>query len=158
MPLAAGPYSYPLLSVFWTIFELFLFVVWIWLLVWIFADIFRSRDLSGGAKALWLVFVLFVPLFGILAYLTIRGHKMHEHEARYAQQQDEAFRAYIRDAAGTTAPASPADQLTKLAGLHDQGVLSDAEFEREKAKVLASAPERSVPDPRAAQRSASASG
>jgi Short C-terminal domain/Phospholipase_D-nuclease N-terminal len=150
MPLADS-YSYPVLGVFWTILELFAFVVWIWLLFWIFADIFRSQDLSGVAKTLWVVVVLFLPLFGILAYLIVRGGKMHERAVRSAQQQDEAARAYIRDAAG---PGSTADQLTQLADLRDRGVISAAEFEREKAKVLAAAPDnRTVPDPRAAEKS-----
>jgi hypothetical protein len=152
MPLADS-YSYPVLGVFWTILELFAFVVWIWLLFWIFADIFRSQDLSGVSKTLWVVAVLFLPLFGILAYLIVRGGKMHERAVRSAQQQDEAARAYIREAAGPTGPVSSADQLTKLADLRDRGVISAAEFEREKAKVLAAPADRPVPDPRTAERS-----
>ena len=74
MPLASG--SYPLLNVFWTIFIVFLWVIWIWILIWIFIDIFRSQDLSGLAKALWFLFVLFIPLIGVLAYLIARGGKM----------------------------------------------------------------------------------
>jgi hypothetical protein len=155
MPLAITSDSYPLLSVFWTILELFLFVVWIWLLFWIFADIFRSRDLSGLAKAAWTVFVLIIPVVGILAYLIVRGGSMHERAVRDARQQDEAARAYIRDAAGRE---SPAEQLTKLADLRDRGVISGAEFEREKAKVLATAPGSPVPDPRAAGRASATSG
>jgi hypothetical protein len=169
MPLADSSYSYPLLDIFWTMFEIFLFVTWIWLLIWIFTDIFRSSDLSGWAKGLWLVFVLVIPVIGILSYLIIRGSTMHERTAREARQRDEAFRAYVRDAAGTTGSASPAssanpatpattaDQLTKLAKLRDQGDISDDEFQREKAKVLAAAPERPVPDPRAGQRSSTTS-
>ena len=135
MPLAASGYSYPLLSVFWTIFEIFLWVIWIWILITVFIDIFRSHDLSGWGKALWFLFVLFIPVIGVLVYLIARGGKMHERAARQAQQQDAEARAYIQDAAGS--PASSADQLTKLAGLRDHGVISDEEFEREKAKVLA---------------------
>jgi Phospholipase_D-nuclease N-terminal/Short C-terminal domain len=154
MPLAASSYSYPLLAVFWTILEIFAFVVWIWLLFWIFSDIFRSSDLSGAMKTLWVVVVLFLPVFGILAYLIARGGKMHERAVRAAQQQDEATRAYIRDAAG---PPSTADQLTQLAGLRDRGVISAAEFDREKAKVLAATPDRPVPDPRTGERSSATS-
>jgi type VI protein secretion system component VasK len=135
MPLADS-YSYPVLGAFWTIFELFLFIVWIWLLVWIFADIFRSKDLSGWSKALWVLFVLIIPVIGILCYLIVRGGSMHERAAQDVQQQDDATRAYIRDAAGRE---SPAEQLSKLATLHDQGVINDAEFEQQKAKVLAGA-------------------
>ena len=134
MPLASSSYSYPLLAVFWTILEIFIFVIWIWLLIWIFSDIFRSRDLSGWAKALWTVFVLVIPVIGILVYLIVRGGSMHERAVQQAQAQEEDFRAYVQEAAG---PQNPADQLTKLAGLRDQGVITSAEFEREKAKILA---------------------
>jgi ABC-type multidrug transport system fused ATPase/permease subunit len=127
--------SYPLLNLFWTMFEFFLWVIWIWVLIMVFIDIFRSHDLSGWAKALWFVFVLFIPLIGVLVYLIARGGKMHERAARQAQQQDAEFRAYVQQAAAGS--ASPADQLAKLADLRDRGVISAEEFEREKAKVLA---------------------
>jgi hypothetical protein len=157
MPLAASSDSYPLLSVFWTMLEIFAFVVWIWLLVWIFGDIFRSRDLSGWAKAGWVVFVMVIPLFGILAYLIVRGGSMHERAVQNAQQQDEAFRSYVREAAGPASAASPADQLTQLADLRDRGVISGAEFEQQKAKILAAPADKPVPDPRAAGRSTATS-
>jgi type VI protein secretion system component VasK len=127
--------SYPLLNLFWTMFIFFLWVIWIWLLITVFIDIFRSHDLSGWGKALWFLFVLLIPLVGVLVYLIARGDKMHERAAQQAQQQDAEARAYIRDAASPS--ASSADELTKLAGLRDHGVISDEEFEREKAKVLA---------------------
>ncbi len=125
--------SYPLLSVFWTMLEFFLWVIWIWILIMVFIDIFRSHDLSGFAKALWFLFVLFIPLIGVLVYLIARGGSMHERAVRQAQRQDQEFRAYVKDAAG---PQSSADQLAKLADLRDRGVISAEEFEREKAKVL----------------------
>jgi type VI protein secretion system component VasK len=134
MPLASS-YNYPLLDFFWTIFEVFLWVIWIWILIWIFIDIFRSRDLSGFAKALWFIFVLFIPLVGVLVYLIVRGGSMHERAVQQAQQEDKAARQYIREAAGEP---SSADQLTKLADLRDKGVLTPDEFEREKAKILSS--------------------
>ncbi len=134
MSLAASSSSYPLLNVFWSIFIFFLWVLWIWILIWIFIDIFRSRDLSGWAKALWFLFVLFIPLIGILVYLIARGGSMQERAAQQAQQEDQAARAYIQEAAGE---GSSADQLAKLADLRDRGVISAEEFEREKAKVLA---------------------
>ena len=129
--------SYPLLNVFWTIFEFFLWVIWIWVLIWVFIDIFRSRDLSGWAKALWFLFVLFIPLIGVLVYLIARGGSMHERAAAQARHQDAEFRQYVQQAASGS-PASTADQLTKLADLRDRGVISAEEFDREKAKVLAS--------------------
>jgi type VI protein secretion system component VasK len=126
--------SYPLLNLFWTMFIFFLWVIWIWILIMVFIDIFRSHDLGGFAKALWFLFVLFIPLLGVLVYLIARGGKMHERAEQQAQQQDAEARAYIQQAASS--PASSADQLAKLADLRDRGVISAEEFEREKAKVL----------------------
>ena len=136
MSLAASSSSYPLLNLFWTMFEFFLWVIWIWILIWVFIDIFRSHDLSGWAKALWFLFVLIIPLIGVLVYLIVRGGSMHERAVQQAQRQDEEARRYIQEAAAST-PASTADQLAKLADLRDRGVISAEEFEREKAKVLA---------------------
>jgi len=132
--LLASSYSYPLLGAFWTILEIFLWVLWIWILIYIFIDIFRSQDLSGGMKAVWFLFVLFIPLIGVLVYLIARGSSMQQRAQREAQQQDQAFRAYVQDAAGS---GSTADQLTKLADLRDRGVITPEEFERQKAKLLA---------------------
>jgi hypothetical protein len=133
VPLASS-YSYPLLGAFWTILEIFLWVLWIWILVYILIDIFRSHDLSGTAKALWFLFVLFIPLIGVLCYLIARGGKMHERAVRQAEQQDQEARRYIREAAGKP---DAADQLAKLADLRDRGVITPDEFEHQKAKVLA---------------------
>lgn len=134
MPLAAGT-NYPVLNVFWTMFEIFAFVVWFWLVITVLLDVFRSADLSGWGKAGWVIFVLFLPLFGILAYLIIRGRSMHARAAEDANRQEQAFRRYIREEAGS--PPSTADQLAKLADLRAQGVISAAEFEQQKSKVLA---------------------
>jgi ABC-type multidrug transport system fused ATPase/permease subunit len=128
--------SYPLLNIFWSMFIFFLWIIWIWILITVFIDIFRSHDLSGWAKTLWFLFVLFIPLIGVLVYLIARGGKMHEHAVRQAQQQDQEFRQYVQQAAASS-PASTADQLSKLADLRDRGVISAEEFDREKAKVLA---------------------
>ena len=133
MPLASS-YSYPLLGAFWTVFEIFLWIIWIWILVYVFIDIFRSHDLSGWAKALWFVFVLFIPLIGVLVYLIARGGEMHERAVQQAQQQDQEVRRYIQQAANEP---NSADQLAKLADLRDRGVITADEFEREKTKVLA---------------------
>ena len=133
MPLASS-YSYPLLGAFWTVFEIFLWIIWIWILIYVFIDIFRSHDLSGWAKALWFVFVLFIPLIGVLVYLIARGGEMQQRAQQDAQQQDQEVRRYIQQAADTP---SSADQLAKLADLRDRGVITSDEFEREKAKVLA---------------------
>jgi Short C-terminal domain/Phospholipase_D-nuclease N-terminal len=133
VPLASS-YSYPLLGAFWTILEIFAWVLWIWVLVYILIDIFRSRDLSGAAKAIWFLFVLFIPLIGVLCYLIARGGKMHERAVQQAKQEDQEARRYIREAAGTP---DAADQLAKLADLRDRGVITPDEFEHQKAKVLA---------------------
>ena len=130
----ASSYSYPLLGAFWTIFEIFLWVIWIWILIYVFIDIFRSRDLSGWGKALWFLFVLFIPLIGVLVYLIVRGSSMQDRAVKEAQQQDQEARRYIQEAAGTP---STADQLAKLADLRDRGVITPAEFESQKAKILA---------------------
>ncbi len=125
--------SYPLLNLFWTMFMVFAFVIWIWLLIFIFADIFRSHDMGGGMKAVWVLFVLIIPVLGMLVYLIARGGGMHERAAQQAQAQQKAFDDYVKQTAGA---ASSADQLATLAQLKDQGVLSDAEFQAQKAKLL----------------------
>jgi hypothetical protein len=134
MSLASSSYSYPLLDAFWTILEIFLWVMWFWILITVFIDIFRGHDLSGWGKALWFLFVLILPLIGVLVYLVVRGGSMHERMVRQARRQDEELRNYVQQTAGSQ---SPADQLTKLAELRDRGVITAEEFEREKAKVLA---------------------
>jgi ABC-type multidrug transport system fused ATPase/permease subunit len=134
MPLASSSYSYPVLGAFWTIFMIFLWVIWFWILITIFIDLFRSHDLSGWAKALWFIFILILPLIGVLVYLIARGGKMHEHAVQSAQQQEQEFRRYVQETAGSQ---NTADQLAKLADLRDRGVITAEEFDREKAKILA---------------------
>jgi ABC-type multidrug transport system fused ATPase/permease subunit len=129
--------SYPILDAFLTMLYFFLFIIWIWLLITVFIDIFRSRDMGGGAKALWVIFVIILPFLGVFVYLIARGGKMHERAAAEAAQQQKAFDAYVRQAAGSEG-ADTASQLSKLADLKAQGVITDAEFEAQKAKVLAS--------------------
>ena len=96
--------SYPLLNVFWTMFEFFAWVAWIWLLIYVCMDIFRSRDLSGGSKALWFVFVFFIPVIGLLAYLIVRGGDMHERTLE--QRVPRQYR--YGDVGSSYAPADPA--------------------------------------------------
>ena len=121
-------------QVFWSMVWFFLFFIWIWLLIVVFSDIFRSHDMGGFAKFLWVFFVIIAPFLGVFVYLIARGHKMSEHAVQAAQAQDAAFRQYVQDAAG--ASASAADELERLKNLHDQGVLSDEEFASMKAKVV----------------------
>ena len=126
-------YTYPLLSIFWTMLEIFFFVIWIYLLFIVFVDIFRSNDIGGLAKALWVIFVIVLPYLGVFVYLIARGGKMHERAAAQARQQQKAFDSYVQQAAGGS---STADQLSKLADLKEKGTITEAEFASEKAKLL----------------------
>ncbi len=127
-------YAYPILSLIWMMFVFFVFILWIWLLISVFMDIFRSHDLSGVAKAFWVLFVIILPFLGVLVYLIARGGKMHERAVDQAAEQQKAFDTYVKQTAGA---GSNAEELSKLADLKTQGVLSDAEFEAQKAKLLA---------------------
>jgi hypothetical protein len=115
-------------------FMFFVFILWIWLLIAVFMDIFRSHDLGGWAKAIWVFFIIILPFLGVLVYLIARGGKMHERAAEQAAQQQKAFDAYVKQ---TASSGSTADDLAKLADLKQQGVITDAEFEAQKAKILA---------------------
>jgi hypothetical protein len=119
-------------QVLWSMIWFVLFFIWIWLLITVFADIFRSPDLSGWGKALWTIFVIFLPFLGVFVYLIARGHKMQEHAMRQAQEQEAQFRQYVQATAGT----STADELAKLADLKAKGVIDEAEFQRLKAQAL----------------------
>jgi hypothetical protein len=123
-------------QVFLSMLWFFLFFIWIWLLIIVFSDIFRSHDMGGFAKAIWVIFVIIAPYLGVLVYLIARGHKMAEHAQEAAAAQDAAARQYIQQAAGTT--KSTAEEVAHLNDLKNQGVLSDAEFEAAKAKALGS--------------------
>jgi hypothetical protein len=124
----------PLLDLFWTILYIFLLFAWIWLLISVFGDIFRS-DLSGWGKAGWTIFVVLLPFLGVLIYLIVHGGDMQDRNARDAIAADAAQREYIRSVAGGS--ASTADELGKLAALRDQGVISEQDFDAQKAKLLA---------------------
>jgi type VI protein secretion system component VasK len=128
-------YDYPLLGAFWTMFWFFIWILWIILLFRVFGDIFRSHDLSGWAKAAWLIFVILVPFLGVFVYLIARGHAMSQRDVDQAQARQQAFNSYVQEVAATG--GSTADELTKLAELKDRGVISVAEFEVQKAKILA---------------------
>src|SRR4051812_22709293 len=128
--------DYPLLSVFWTMLEFFLFFIWIWLLIVVMTDIFRSHELSGVGKALWLVFVIILPYLGVFIYLIARGDSMRQHAIDDAESQQAAVRSYAQQAAGSS-PVSTADELSKLADLRDRAVITPEEFERQKAQLLA---------------------
>jgi len=126
MPIVASTYSFG--DGLLTVLELAFLFLWIWIAIGV---VFGSRDLSNWAKALWVLFIFVFPLIGVVGYLIVRGHTMHEHQSQ-DRAQYEAFRQFTRgsDSGGT------ADDLHRLADLKDRGVLTDEEFERAKAKVL----------------------
>ena len=128
--------QYPVLDAFLTILYFFLFFVWIWLAIMVFFDIFRSHDLSGWAKALWVIFIIVLPFLGVFLYLIFRGGSMHDRAAQQAALQQKHFDQYVRQAAGTPG-ADTASQLTKLADLRKQDMITEEEFQSEKAKLLA---------------------
>lgn len=125
----------PLLDLFWAMLWFYLFFIWLMLLFRIFGDIFRSDDLSGWAKALWIVLVIVLPLFGVLVYVITRGKTMAERDIRDYNAMQTAQEDYIRSVAGSGG-TSTADQLEKLAALHDAGKLTDQEFQSQKAALL----------------------
>ncbi len=131
--LLAAETNYPLLQVFLSMLYFFLFVLWIWIAIMVVVDIFRSDDMGGFSKALWFIFVIFLPYLGVFIYLIARGGKMHERQAADAAAQQKAFDTYVRETAGS---ADVATQLEKLADLRDKGVISAQEFDSQKAKLL----------------------
>ena len=122
-------------QVFWSMLWFFLFFIWIWLLMALFADIFRSPDLSGWGKALWSIFIICLPFLGILVYLIARGSKMQERAMRQAADQEAQFRGYVQEVASTSGSGT-ADELAKFADLRDKGVISEEEFQQAKARAL----------------------
>ncbi len=126
-------YDYPLLGAFLSILYFTLFFMWIWIAVTVFIDIFRSHDMGGFAKALWLLFVILIPFLGVFIYLVARGGKMAEHRQKDIEAAQEQFNQAVQQAA----PVDTAGQLEKLAALRDQGVISADEFASQKAKLLA---------------------
>jgi hypothetical protein len=123
----------PLLDLFWAMLWFFMFFIWLMLLFRIFGDIFRSDDMGGGAKAFWTLFVVVLPFLGVLVYVISRGKGMAERDLRQYQAAEAANQQYIKEAAGTT---STADELGKLAALRERGVISNEEFEAQKAVLL----------------------
>jgi uncharacterized membrane protein YcjF (UPF0283 family) len=138
--------NYPLLDLFWTMFEFFIWILWFFLLFKIISDLFRSHDLSGWAKAGWMILVILLPFLGVLVYVIVRGHSMAQRDAEQAQKADEAFKKYVRDAAAPDGPAgssatgagpSRVDELARLAELKNSGALTEEEFQKAKDKLLA---------------------
>ncbi|MEP1932576.1 MAG: SHOCT domain-containing protein [Hoeflea sp.] len=115
-------------SILW----MFLMVAWFWVMISVVADIFRSKDLNGFSKAIWIAFVILIPWLGVLVYLIVRGDKMHQHNAEALSKMEAAQRDYVRSVAGVSA----ADELERLAALKDKGILTEEEFAAQKAKTL----------------------
>jgi hypothetical protein len=127
-------------QVFWSFLVFFFWIIWIWLAITVFVDIFRSKDLTGVGKMVWVLLVVLIPYLGVFAYLLLRGGKMHERAVEAAQAQDKAFREYVQQAAGSGSGSgnghSTAEELNRLADLKERGVISDDEFDRLKAKAV----------------------
>jgi Short C-terminal domain/Phospholipase_D-nuclease N-terminal len=143
-----------LFEVMASIFWFMLLVAWFWLMVVVITDLFRDRELSGWAKALWCIFVIVLPWLGVLMYLIVRGRSMNERALQQSQENDQAFRRYVRDAAG--AGPSMADELAKLAKLRDDGAISPEEYESAKNRILVRGGPATVTDGRPPQPSAGA--
>ena len=124
--------DYPFLDILWTMMIFFLFVIWIWILITVFVDIFRRRDTSGFAKALWIIFVILTPYLGVLIYLIVNHDGMAERNVKHMQAQQAATDDYIRTVSGGSAA-----EIEKAKGLLDSGAITQAEFDTLKQKALA---------------------
>jgi Phospholipase_D-nuclease N-terminal len=126
--------SYPFLDVMWTLLVFFAWVIWFYLLITVFGDLFRRHDLSGWAKAGWIIFVIVLPYLGVLVYLIAEHEGMAERNAKQLQQSQAQIDDYVRSVA---AKSDPADQIAKGKQLLDQGAISQAEYDALKQKALA---------------------
>jgi phospholipase D-like protein/putative oligomerization/nucleic acid binding protein len=126
--------DYPFLDILWTMFIFFLFIIWIWILITVFSDIFRRRDVGGGTKALWIVFVILLPYLGVLVYLIANHDGMADRNIAQMQKQQQATDAYIQSVAGSGGAAA---EIEKAKGLLDSGAITQAEYDSIKAKALA---------------------
>jgi hypothetical protein len=125
----------PLLDLFWTMMVLFLWITWLWLLIAVFADIFRSEDLSGWSKAAWVLVSVVLPYLGVFSYLIARGDAMQERQTSRQRQAEEVTASYIRGVASTP---SATEELSRLAQLRESGALTEEEFAAQKARILVS--------------------
>ena len=121
------------------LFEFFIFFAWFMCLWWIFGDLFRSRDLGGFAKTLWVLFIIVLPILGMLVYLIARGHGMTERTIESQKEMQRQQAEYIQSVAGSSSGSSTADQIASAKALLDSGAITPAEFDQMKAKALASA-------------------
>ncbi len=128
----AAEVDYPFLNIVWTMLVIFAWVIWFWLLISIAGDLFRRHDIGGGKKALWLVFLIFVPFVGVLVYLIVNGDEMAERNEKQVRAQQEEMDTYIKSVAGGSAA-----EIERAKGLLDSGAITQAEFDQIKAKALA---------------------
>jgi Phospholipase_D-nuclease N-terminal/Short C-terminal domain len=126
--------DYPFLDILWTLLIFFLWVMWFWLLIVIIGDVFRRRDIGGGKKTIWLIFILFVPFIGVLAYVLANSDGMAERNLERARKDQAQFDTYVRETAGSGGAAAEIDKAKQLL---DSGAITQAEFDAIKAKALA---------------------
>jgi signal transduction histidine kinase len=129
-------YDYPVLGAFWTVLWIFLWVIWMVLLFRAVADVFRDRELSGMAKAAWLLFMIVVPFFGVLTYVAVRGRNMAKREALVAEERQREQDKMIREIAAGANGGHEIEQLAKLSDLKSRGDISESEFQQAKEKIL----------------------
>ena len=127
--------DYPFLDILWSMFIFFLFVIWIWILITVFADVFRRKDIGGGMKAIWIIFVIVLPYLGVLIYLIANHDGMADRNIAHMQKQQQATDQYIQSVAGSGGAAA---EIEKAKGLLDSGAITQAEFDALKQKALAS--------------------
>ena len=125
--------DYPFLDVLWTMLVFFAWVIWFWLLITVFGDLFRRHDISGWGQAGWILLCVVLPYIGVLIYLGTQGRHMAERSAKQAQASQEHFDQYVREAAGKSGPA---DEIARAKQLLDSGAISQAEFDQMKQKAL----------------------
>ena len=126
--------DYPFLDILWTMFIFFLFVIWIWILITVFTDVFRRKDIGGGSKTLWIIFVILLPYLGVFVYLIANHDGMADRNIQRMQQQQQQTDAYIQSVAGSGGSAA---EIEKAKGLLDSGAITQAEFDALKQKALA---------------------
>ena len=126
--------DYPFLDILWTMFIFFLFVIWIWILITVFTDVFRRKDIGGGSKTLWIIFVILLPYLGVFVYLIANHDGMADRNIQRMQQQQQQTDAYIQSVAGSGGSAA---EIEKAKGLLDSGAITQAEFDTLKQKALA---------------------
>jgi hypothetical protein len=126
--------DYPFLDVLWTMLIFFLWVIWFWILITVFADIFRRHDISGWGKAGWIIFTIFLPFLGVFVYLITQNKGINERNIERAQQARSQMDSYVRETAGTSGAAS---EIERAKGLLDSGAITQQEFDAIKQKALA---------------------